>query len=114
MAKAKFTNVDRDKDTKIDHFLGEFTYDGESGSANLDQISISLNEEGIPLNKVRLKIGEGNFQPLEQGIFASANYGETVTLEIAKDGGLSKGKHLLNIRCDAGYTPLSFALEGTV
>ncbi len=50
----------------------------------------------------------------EKITFISANYGERITLEITIDKGLSKGKHSLTFRCDTGYTPLSFTLEGTV
>ena len=109
---AKFTNID--KDGEGDHFLVEFTYEGESGSTIINEITFSLNGESIPLNKVRLKIGEVDFQPVRLGMSVSAKFGEKVVLEIAKKEGLSKEKHLLEVtvKISAFIIAQVFVLQG--
>ena len=114
MAQVTFTNVDRNNDGKIDHFLAELTYEGMSGSGTIGEIAISLDGEDVSLDKVRMKIGEGDFQPVRPGMFVSGSYGDKIVLEIAKEGGLSKGKHSLRFMGSVSGYPLNFVLEGTV
>jgi len=114
MAQTTFINVDRDDDEKIDHFLVEFTYEEMSGSGTIGEVAISLDGEDIPLDKVRMKIGEGDFQPVGPGKFISGSYGDKVVLEVAKEGGLSKGKHSLKFMVRVSGYPLSSVFEGTV
>jgi len=114
MTQATFTNVDRDNDGKMDHFLVEFTYEGMSGSGTVGEVAISLDGEDISPDKVRMKAGEGDFQSVRPGMFISGSYGDKVVIEVAREGGLSKGSHSLKFITSVEGYPVSFVLEGTV
>jgi len=114
MAEVTFTNVDRNNDGKMDHFLVESTYEGMSGSGSVDEIVISLDGEDIPLDKVKFKAGEGNFESIKPGMFISGSYGDKMTIEVEREGGLGKGKHSLKFISSVSGYPVNFVFEGSI
>lgn len=75
----------------------------------LEEIEVSIDSEVLPQDNVHINVHENeyNFKQREKELDDRWEMGEVATLFVQKEGGLDKGKHLLELKINIriGYLP---------
>ncbi len=107
-----FKNLDKDADGKMDHVVVEIPNDMGTGSARIREVK--LDGVAIPCEKVTVTVGSRPSRTLDPASEIYSEYGDTIKLEIPKDGGLTKGEHVLGITASIGWREQLVNLKGTL
>jgi len=107
-----FRNLDKDGDGKDDHVIVEIRNDIGTGSATIKEVTI--DGVAVPPEKISLKVGDRPARSFDPTSEIYSEYGETISLEIQKEGGLEKGEHALGLRAAVGWQEQTVTFKGTL
>jgi hypothetical protein len=107
-----FRNEDKDEDGKIDHLIVELRNDIGTGSATIKEVQI--DGVAIRAEKITLTIGSRPARKFDPTAEIHSEYGDTIRLEMEKDGGLEKGEHSVGLKAAVGWAEQMVTFKGTI
>lgn len=112
MSLVTFRNLDKTEDGKFDHFVVELKNDIGTGSATIKEIII--DGVAVPPEKISLTVGNRPARKFDPASEIYSEYGDTISMEIEKEGGLEKGEHSIGLRAAIGWQEQTITFKGTI
>lgn len=109
---ADFSNIDKDGDGEMDHFVVDIKNDIGTGSATIKELKI----DGVPIppEKVQLVIGNRPAKDFDPTSEIYSTYGDKISIHVEKEGGLEEGEHSLQVTAAIGWRTQAVSFKGEI